>query len=481
MLNTVHEQSRQDQGQSAWFEDDASAKITNARAEEPFRFWDFPLDMEIREEAPRNTSCETRAAFERIVSTGTASKETAGLPLLVIVGLDFGTSSTKVIVRLVSEAGEPTIAIPAPAQCRSDNHPYLWKAVLWVRENGEFICYPEMDAGLLRTLKQNVIWHDTNSLADDVTQAEPTVAYLAYVIRYVKGWLHCNRANLLRGRRVNWFVNIGLPAADYDNRRLVNGYRRTAAAALVLADSAQIVSIEAARTFWQDERVKDAAMSHKSAEELGIAIVPEVAAAATPFAKSTGSVPGLYLLVDVGAMTLDACMFRLFQKTIGENRYSLWSADVRPVGVESFYWFRAQGRTEEEFRKQCERCLHNVVWYVKHRLYPKAEVFQPGNDLPVFLTGGGSLNDLHRRIVEDLGPWLISHTRNEGIRLIEIPKLALIDLPEPLDDLNRLVVAWGLSYPREQIGQIKSMSDIRYMGPTPRRNFANHFVSKDQV
>ncbi len=380
------------------------------------------------------------------------------------------------------EAGEPTVAIPAPAHCLSENHPYLWQTVLWVRGNGEFIPYPEQGVNLLRALKQGIMGQNIDTPANGVPhKVEATVAYLTYVIRYVRGWLVCNRSDLFRGRNVNWLVNFGLPAADYDNEPLVRGYRKAAAAALMLADSRSVASVETARKILQHERVKEAARLPKSAQALGIAVVPEVAAAVTPFARSTGSVPGLYLLVDVGAMTLDACIFRLVQHQGGGNRYPLLSAAVRPLGVEAFHWFREQGRTEEEFSTQCTRCLYQVIWDTKRHRDPHAEGFQPGNALPVFLTGGGSRNDLHRSIVDALGPWLVHFVKNEGMRLIDLPKPVPIEFPKPLDDPNRLAVAWRLSYLPEDIGEIRSMSNIPNVEPPPHLDYTDRYISKDQV
>ena len=243
------------------------------------------------------------------------------------------------------------------------------------------------------------------------------------------------------------------------------------------------MGMEAIRTFLRNEIVKDAAQSRESAEALGIAVVPEVAAAATAFAKSTGAAPGLYLLVDVGATTLDACTFWL-SKGLGEDGgdgYSLFNADVRPLGVEAFHWFQAQGRTEEEFREQCDCCLHKVVWDTKRCRCPTADCWNAGDALSVFFTGGGSRNDLHRCIIDELGPWLTCYTQNDGIRLIDIPTPASINLPEPLDDLSRLAVAWGLSYPPTENGGITPMSDIDDFPPSPRRDIDTRYVSKEQT
>ena len=343
---------------------------------------------------------------------------------------------------------------------------------------------------LLYALKQGVMGQDPDAPAvlegsepNGVTRIEAAVAYLAYVIRYVRGWLICNRSDLFRGRRPNWFVNLGLPAASYDNETLVQSYREAAAGALMLANSGEAVSMEAIRTFLRDEIVKDAAQSRKSAEALGIAVIPEVAAAATAFAKSTGAASGLYLLVDVGATTLDACTFWLARGLgkDGGDGYSLFNADVRPLGVEAFHCFQAQGRTEEEFREQCDYCLHKVVWDTKRCRCPTAGCWNEGDALPVFFTGGGSRNDLHRRIVEGLRPWLAEYAQNDGIRLIDIPKPDSIDLPEPLNDLSRLAVAWGLSYPPTEIGEITPMSDIDDVPPPPRRDTSARFVPKEQM
>ena len=223
-------------------------KVEHEQSPQKIRFWDFPLEMKVREEAPAHTSQEARDAFDRIVAAGVfPSGSTEGRPMLVVIGLDFGTSSTKIIVRLPVEAGEPTVAIPAPAHCLSENHPYLWQTVLWVRGNGEFIPYPDQGVNLLRALKQGIMGQNIGTPANGVPQAEATVAYLAYVIRYVRGWLVCNRSDLFRGRNVNWLVNLGLPAADYDNEPLIRGYRKAAAAALMLTDSRAATSVETAR------------------------------------------------------------------------------------------------------------------------------------------------------------------------------------------------------------------------------------------
>lgn len=99
----------------------------------------------------------------------------------------------------------------------------------------------------------------------------------------------------------------------------------------------------------------------------------------------------------------------------------------------------------------------------------------------MFLTGGGSRNELHRRLVDELDPWLKQYLHNGGIRLLELPAPDTIDLPEPLADMGRLAVAWGLSYPPTEIGEIQPMSAICDIPRPPSFDHTANFVSKDQV
>ena len=452
-----------------------------------FQYWPFPAEATVRERPPPSISDTDKSDFRDVLLAGSDMSTADGEDLHLVLGLDFGTSSTKVIVRLPYEAGQPTIAIPAPVPCRSENAPYLWQTVLWLQQEGTFLPWPTPGATVLNSLKQGLIQGRSELAISDsvangeVSRAQAGVAYLTFVIRYVRGWLLRNRPNLFRGRRPVWFLNLGMPAASYDDPILTRPYRRVGAAALQLAKIDNPVTVEVSRRFLHDPLVVDAGTSEAAAEALGVAVLPETAAEMTGFSKSTQSVPGLYLLVDVGAMTLDACMFRLNQDTNANQRYAFMAAEVRPLGVDSFHWFLSEGKTEPEFVGQCDYALHSVIWETKARRDPNAANWKPGNDIPVFIAGGGAANALHRDIVASIGPWLERHVSNEGIRLLELPVPSAIDLPEKLHDFGRMTVAWGLSYPPTEIGRIEPMRAIEDLPPRIARDFSQRFVSPDQV
>ena len=274
-----------------------------------FEYWDFPNETAVREPAPDTISDTDRLHLEELLRAGIDWSIAGGEELFIVLGLDLGTSSTKMIVRLPYEAGEPTIAIPAPGPCRSSDDPYLWQTVLWLRKDGTFLPWPEAGAMILNSLKQGLIQGRSETAITDseatvtVSKAQAGVAYLAFVIRYVKGWLLRNRPDLFRRRKPVWFVNFGMPTASYDDLKLIEPYRRIGASALQLAKIDSPVTVEAARLFLDDPHVVQAGASEETAQDLGVAVFPETAAAVTGFAKSPRNAPGLYLLVDIGAMT----------------------------------------------------------------------------------------------------------------------------------------------------------------------------------
>jgi hypothetical protein len=464
-------------------------KESHTSTSDAFCYWELPPEAPVRQAPPTSILDRDLHRFEKMIATGSRESNSAvGEQLFITIGLDFGTSSTKVVVRFPYEPNAPAVVIPAPDHCRCEADPYLWQTVLWVREDDEFIAWPEPGASLLYSLKQGIMGGRADTVIGrhgdgsfGITRADAATAFLAYVIRYVRGWLYTNRARLFRGREPIWFVNVGLPAESFDNGTLLSAYRRSACAALLMANYGGPLNISAAKRFLGDEKVQACADSEQMAQRLGIAAIPETAAEATGFVKSTRSAPGLYVMVDVGAMTLDVCAFRFWKPEPDQNFYSLFTARVRPLGVEAFHWYMKQGRREDEFSYQCDRCLCEVIWHTKVKRAPTDECWTKGNDLPVFLVGGGSKNELHLKRVRELGPWLSKHAQNDGIRLVELPIPTNIDLPEPIRDFNRLAVAWGLSHPPTEIGGFRPPSKIADIPPPQEVDWSSGFVSKDQV
>ena len=453
-------------------------------------FWPFPEETQVRELPPTKISILERRRFKLTLKRGETAQVTKDEDLYLNIGLDMGTSSTKVVVRLPYESGEPTIAIPAPPSCRSGEDPYLWQTVLWIQPNGTFLPWPEPKARLLHTIKQGLIHSSTGSYTlgeqknESLASRDQTgVAYLAFVIRYVKGWLKRNRSNIFNNREPVWYVNVGMPAASYNEHQLVSTYRRIGMAGLILSMSNFNITVESTQNALLEARKSLSNIANKTNYEAPVSVVPEAAAEMAAFAKSSRSAPGLYLLIDIGAMTLDASMVKLSQnkQNAQNSTYAFLNADVKPLGVESFHWFKNIGKTEQDFIQQCNRMLKRVILNTKQRKDPYADEWKRNQDLPYFLAGGGAENNLHRKVVSSLGPWMQQNSENDGLRPIKLPTPKTLDLPFESFDFSRMAVAWGLSFPAEDIGKIIPLNEITDVPVRTRTNWRDNYISKDQM
>lgn len=461
-----------------------------------FAWWPLPDRAPVREAPPTEISSSACASFQKTLKLGENSvgPNEDGRSLFAFIGLDFGTSSTKLAIRFPFEPGSPVIAVPAPTFCRpnGDGNAYLWQTLLWIGTNGKFTPWPEEGSICLNMLKQGLLDNGapgrvlTTMLKSyapgkGVTRLDAATAYLAYVIRYARGWLFQNRPQVIRGRTLKWLVNFGLPAKTFDDQNLSKIYRTIGATAITLANVGGLLDCEGMRAFVNDKDVRHAAENAENALEFGFSIVPEVAAEATAYTRSARSANGLYVMVDVGATTLDVCTFRVRKGSTEQDLYPILLADVRPLGVEAYHWFRHEGRSEDGFRQQCDRCLKTVIWHTKMHRDPNAEAWEVGSRLPVFLAGGGAANSLHRSIVQELSAWLSQNSGNDGIEVLQIPLPDRVEMPEPGGDAGRLAVAVGLSYPPDEIGRIVPPRDIEDIEPPGILDFTKRAITKDDV
>ena len=475
----------------------------------PIEFLEIPTNATVRESPAVSVSEDDKAAFNRTLRAAQRDFPTGNAQVIVYLGVDMGTSSTKVVARLPYAVNSPCIVIPAPRHCRSDDHPALWQTVLW-RRGDSFSALPGGGGTPIRNLKQAALRAAADNAAANSPATWAAAAYLAYVIRHAKGWLLANRASVFANLTPNWIVQVGLPAKSFENTQLSMAYRRIALAASHLSDLSEETTKGIVSTALRAEGFDRAVESNDASLEQGVAVFPEIAAAATSFSKSSDRANGLYLIVDVGAMTLDVCTFFLGGEG-GMDKYSVFAADVRPLGVEALHWFKGAGKDDKELASQVGWCLHKPVADTKNRA--AFSEFQAGDDLPLFLVGGGAKSRFHEIQIDNLSKWMRRYYAHEGLRRLDIKFTSGVDAAavttskgkpngsafrrllsrfasprertrhtsEDAPDLNRLVVALGLSYPDDEIGQLVLPSDIPPLRPRPPSDYGDAFVSKDQV
>ncbi len=349
--------------------------------------------------------------------------------------------------------------------------------------------WPIADATVFDTLKQDLIVGRFNSnrfresVVEKVNHEQTVTAYLAYVIRYVRGWLRINQAQAFRNRTPVWRYNIGMPTDNFDKPIIAELYRRVAAAAVLLADLGLPIAADSTELVLSEPEIIQAGKFIDVAEEQGVGVIPEAAAEMTSFAKSERRAEGLYMMIDVGAMTLDVTTFTLHSNPQqGKDPiYSFMAANIQPLGVESYYWFQDQGKSKDDFSQQCRHTLTWVINTTRKSRDPYSDRWKLGERFPIFLVGGGANHRLHRSIVESLDSWMKKYVRNDGIRLAQPEPPKTLDNAGLDLDYGRMGVAWGLSFDFAEIGEIHSVSETDDLQIKVGESPWNDYIGKDQV
>lgn len=441
----------------------------------------------------------------------------------LVIGLDFGTSASKVVVQVPDLPGQPAYAVDFGDAAHSSMR-YLLPTRFWVTPNGTCTLAAHKDARMVNDIKLELLAHDEhlNSNRGPTRQGleaeAAAVAYLALLLRYTRMWfLKTKRDAVNQFQRFNWTVNLGVPSPCVEDNEENRRFRLVGRAAWMLSVLEETITIGKA----QDElRHLVEAPEYWGRDDDGLAcdfdIIPEIAAGAVGYALSALRREGVHLMIDVGASTVDVCSFLLHQRA--GDRYSLLTADVQQLGtirlhherilaIQRLHEQQAQDlrdkhdplapitediepylvtrerivsgvqSAEEELRKRCHRMLRRVVTDLKIRRAPREDVWKAR--LPVLVIGGGSRLPFFESLAREVGEWLKQYAGNEGAHPVPVP------VPDTLKgktaEYHRLAVAWGLSHRALDVGDIIPADRIDDIGPPRKRSWEDAFIDKDQM
>lgn len=443
----------------------------------------------------------------------------------LVIGLDFGTSSSKVVIQAPDLAGRPSYAVDF-GKFSHESMPYLLPTKLWVSQKGECSLGPRDGAQLIRDIKLELFLQEESLSSNQgptrqrFSPEETASCYLALLLRFSRRWFLETKQDFVRHfKRFRWNVNLGVPSPCIEDNEENRIFRRVGKVAWKLSTLAEeLITIGRART---ELKHVDESEYWETDEEFvcDFEIIPEIAAGTVGYALSDHRREGLHVMLDIGASTVDVCSFKLHAEE-GSDRYSLLIADVKHLGTIGLYysWLDAikrvyKGHTENlldkhdpltpiaedvepylvsreksihaikeaeaEFKKQFLTMVRTVIWQTKLRRAPNDTVWRNGR-LPILLIGGGSKQQFFRSAVEELDDWLESQTKNGGTVILTPP------IPETLthstnktDGYQFLAVAWGLSHRPLDIGDIipaDSIPDVERPQPV---DWIKRYVGKE--
>ena len=448
----------------------------------------------------------------------------------LVIGLDFGTSSSKVVIQAPDLPGSPSYAVDFGSAA---HHlmPYLLPTRVWIDERGTASLHKIKEAKEVHSIKTGLFLHgagfnhESDSIGKMFSAEEVAVTYLALLLRYCRKWFLETKAELLSGyESFFWSVNLGVPSPCVEDNEENRVFRRVGKAAwrVSLVDEKDITVIKAYEELKKQKELQLNGQVEELDTDCEFEIIPEIVAGAVGYAMSDLRRNGIHTMIDVGASTVDACSFCL-NAPEGMNRYSLYIADVKPLGPSTLPFNRMEqlkGVVDQHFQKLISQydplvpmdeefmplhipdedyekaddatvkdlkyhflwTVRKVIWQTKMRRDPENMVWKKGQRLPIIVIGGGSNHYLYREWIEFLNEWALNTIYNAGIQYLETP------IPDTLTSkeykklaAQYLVVPWGLSHRSLDIGELIPADQIPDVTPKERPDWRSRFISKDQV
>ena len=222
------------------------------------------------------------------------------------MGLDFGTSSVKVVI------GDAALdkSFLVPFNDAVGLGAYLLPSRLYQTDDKFSLVGGSQSH---RDLKLSFV-----ASPSDVNNQVRLVAFLALVIARARGWLFSAQRNTFKNTEIIWRLSVGLPAASSLSNDLAQRLQRLVAIAWRCAGCPQLLTEGGITQMVNEVEPSDVNGS------VEVEVIPEIAAQIYGFVVSTAfdrKATNIYLMVDVGAGTVDSSLFRV-KPARGGNRQS---------------------------------------------------------------------------------------------------------------------------------------------------------------
>lgn len=456
------------------------------------------------------TSVRPRAVSEKSATQSTQKKPTRRETTDLIIGLDFGTAATKVVVRSPYLPGQRARAISFE-RLGHQSSPYLLPTRFRLGHDGTIRLGGNLPGVWQTNLKVALLDPEKsqNGAKENSDPLSRASAYLALVMREARERYLRAEQEIYRRFDIRWAVNVGIPSSGYDDQTIRADFLLVARLAWQLSWQEGAINLGQV-----SDLIRRRHEGNKDAD-LPVAVIPEVVAQAVGYARSPLRDTGLHLLMDVGASTLDVCGFVL-RPAEGQDCYDLLTATVDRLGVlelhqqrlgalkcmpqnkqfkdfdpltplpESFADYHpgcscGANDIDPSFRANVARVITRHLATLKKRRDPYSDKWKSG--LPLFVCGGGGMMSFFQEAATLADREFRKVMIAERAKLRTLPKpIGLVnqDIDESL--FHRLSVAYGLSFDTFNLGSVTPPGDLEDIEvESKKRNYEQNFVSKDKV
>lgn len=383
-----------------------------------------------------------------------------------IIGMDFGTSSTKIIVHQPFTAGDPTKALPVPIELRSGGLEHLWQTAIWFDPNAKtFTLFPAVGTLVIDGFKASLIQGlGGQSDACGVPRCLAAVAYLGLLFAYVVGYF--DEEQPLGWTEANHYaaLHLGAPVASADDAKIRPEFQRIAAAAKLIAQHDGSISLDVV-----EKAYRGASPQTVGDDKSGLRLFSELEGVIAGYIATPDQRPGAHMVVDVGASTLDVATFRLWNED-GARKCDVYATAVEMLGAEALSWSRLAGVPDASFRKACGYVAFEPFHETrkkKDRSFDRTTSDQP---VKFLLVGGGRHTAVHSELFNNPGKDIYLGAPTST------PVPANRTVSDPNVDFARLLVAYGLSRDPSRLPTTRLPSETPNEPPRSRRDIEDKYI-----
>lgn len=463
---------------------------------------------------PISTDDSPIRALDDTLGRQTRLGASGGVPREMVMGVDFGTSSTKVVIgdRVLKSA----YAVPFLEGVGISQ--YLLPSRL-VEDEERYALHG--NACTHRDLKLSMLAYQ-----NDEDHCVRVCAYLALVIRSARAWLFSTHSEQYQNADLLWTLALGQPADQATSNQSLALFKKLGEVAWFLATAPGEINHSSGKRAWRQ------VCSGKPLEnDIEVLVMPELTAQIHGFVSSSLFDPqqsNIYLMCDVGAGTVDASVFQVKRTDTGSFSFNFFTHCVEARGVMNLHrhrvaWWVSElenhpqragkaldemeairlpteysGRIPATFSEYVEgveaesignaptpdedyfkSLVHQVKGKVLYRLW-KARLLpdQTIKGMPFFLCGGGGRHGFYEQLKLKMQhqpgcSWLEAMprelTRPSNLRADGLARA----------DYDRLSVAFGLSQLNlESVNQVKAMAPPSVACET-ETSWRTNYVDKD--
>lgn len=407
----------------------------------------------------------------------------------LIIGFDLGTSTSKIIVHAPSL--EARFLAERETGGAHEGPAWLWPSALSVDDKGTCALGGATSNSVLRGIKLDLmeVAAGGEDVAADCNVAGAAVtAYLAIVLRAARSQILVKHASVFRHyATVRWSLNMGIPSgltgeSKDEDLRIERLFERAVTGGWQLSLRDEPIRLEDAEVAFQrcDGVGTDGG---RDPANLEIAVFPEVVAGVVGYDRSDSRRDGLHLAVDVGAATVDVCLFNLPTET--DAPWPLLEARVERLGVAELHrrrvaavadinpeaaerlrrsydplngiavvpripggapGFSEMDAADRKMRRDVGNLIGRFVQDGKTRRNPNAAAYRSDGGIPTLVMGGGSGTEFYRRALRESGDRFaeLLGQHHRGLEILDVP--VPHDVDRDSDGMgHRLAVAVGVS------------------------------------